>query len=179
MPERSVVPARPFVVHVAKLRRVLGTRWHEVRSGPIADLACLGTVVPAGADVRADVTLEAIAGGITVAGEVTAPWAGECRRCLRPASGTLHVPVRELYTHDGDGEDAYRLEADEVDLEPLVRDAVLLELPMAPLCDDGCQGLCPVCGVNRNEGSCSCVAPRDERWAALDQLRVPDLGAEN
>ncbi|MGH9018064.1 MAG: YceD family protein [Acidimicrobiales bacterium] len=171
--------ARPFVVHVAKLRRNPGTRWHEVRSGPMADLACVGTSVPEGAEPRADVVLESVVGGVSVAGEVTAPWAGQCRRCLCPAVGALTVPVRELYTPEGDGEDAYPLVNDEVDLESLVRDAVLLELPLAPLCTEGCQGLCPVCGANRNETSCSCAAPRDERWAALDTLRVPDLGAEN
>jgi uncharacterized protein len=173
------VPARPFVVHVAKLRRVLGTRWHEVRSGPIDDLACSGSAVPPGANLQADVTLEAIAGGITVTGVVTAPWTGECRRCLQEASGLLRVPVRELYTADGDGEDTYPLVDDQVDLVDLVHDAVLLELPIAPLCEEGCRGLCPLCGVNRNEQVCQCEAPRDERWAALDVLRVPDLGADN
>jgi uncharacterized protein len=173
------VTARPFVVHVAKLRRVLGTRWHEVRSGTIADLACSGSHVPAGAELRADVTLEAIAGGVAVTGFVVAPWTGECRRCLAAASGTLKIPVRELYTGDGDGEDTYPLVDDQVDLEDLVHDAVLLELPIAPVCDDGCLGLCPMCGVNRNEQTCTCEMPRDERWAALDVLRVPDLGAGN
>ena len=171
--------SRPFVVHVAKLRKALGTRWHEERSGPMADLACSGSQVLADAVVHADVTLEAISGGISVSGLVTAPWVGECRRCLTQASGILELPVRELYTPDGDGEDAYPLRADEVDLEPLVHDAVLLELPIAPLCDTGCRGLCPMCGVNRNEQACRCEVPRDGRWAALDVLRVPDLGAGN
>ncbi len=59
-----------------------------------------------------------------------------------------------------------------VDLAPLVRDAVLLGLPPAPLCEEGCLGLCPVCGANRNEARCSCDAsPPDPRWAALDALR--------
>jgi uncharacterized protein len=173
------VSARPFVVHVAKLRKVLGTRWHEVRSGVIDDLVVSGSAVPPGAEVGADVTLEAMSGGITVTGVVTAPWAGECRRCLVTATGTLTIPVRELYTLDGDGEDAYRLADDEVDLEDLVHDAVLLELPMAPVCQEGCLGLCPMCGVNRNEKACRCETPRDDRWAALDVLRVPDLGTEN
>ncbi|HXP33362.1 MAG TPA: DUF177 domain-containing protein [Acidimicrobiales bacterium] len=171
--------ARPFVVHVAKLRRVLGTRWHEVRSGAVEDLACGGSVVPPGADVRADVTLEAISGGISVAGVVEAPWTGQCRRCLAPASGMLSIPVRELYTAEGDGEDAYPLVDDEVDLEVLVHDAVLLELPVAPVCDEACRGLCPLCGANLNERACGCETPRDERWAALDVLRVPDLGPGN
>jgi uncharacterized protein len=173
------VTARPFVVHVAKLRRVLGTRWHEVRSGTIDDLVCSGSEVPAGAELRADVTLEAIAGGVTVVGTVSAPWQGECRRCLTTATGTLTIPVRELYTPDGDGEDAYPLVDDEVDLEDLVHDAVLLELPIAPVCGEGCRGLCPLCGVDRNERDCTCETPRDERWAALDVLRVPDLGSGN
>jgi uncharacterized protein len=173
------MPTRPFVVHVAKLRKVLGTRWHEVRSGTIDDLVCVGSSVPPGALLTADVTLEAIAGGITVTGLVTAPWTGECRRCLALASGTLELPVRELYTAEGDGEDTYPLVDDQVDLEPLVRDAVLLELPLAPLCEETCRGLCPLCGTNRNDTACRCEMPRDERFAALDVLRVPDLGAEN
>ena len=171
--------ARPFVVHVAKLRRVLGTRWHEVRSGRIDDLACSGSEVPAGAEVGADVMLEAIAGGITVTGFVEAPWTGECRRCLMTASGVLKIPVRELYTVDGDGEDAYPMGDEQVDLEDLVHDAVLLELPIAPVCHEGCRGLCPMCGVNRNEKACMCEEPRDGRWAALDVLRVPDMGTGN
>jgi uncharacterized protein len=179
MPERPAVSARPFVVHVAKLRRVLGTRWHEVRSGVIDDLACSGSAVPDGGMVQADVTLESIAGGVSVGGFVTAPWTGECRRCLETASGTLKIPVRELYTDDGDGEETYPLTNDEVDLEPLAHDAVLLELPIAPVCDEGCRGLCPLCGVNRNEQTCTCEMPRDGRWAALDVLRVPDLGSGN
>jgi len=173
------VAARPFVVHVARLRRVLGTRWHEVRTGTIDDLACSGSAVAPGADIRADVTLEAIAGGITVSGVLEAPWTGECRRCLTTAAGILRIRVRELYTADGDGEDAYPLVDDEVDLEDLVHDAVLLELPIAPVCHEACRGLCPLCGTNWNERPCHCESPRDERWAALDVLRVPDLGPGN
>jgi uncharacterized protein len=173
------VSAHPFVVHVAKLRRVLGTRWHEVRTGTLEDLACSGSEVPSGAVLGADVMLDAIAGGVAVTGVVTAPWTGECRRCLARATGTIRVPVRELYTEDGDGEETYPLIDDVVDLGVLVHDAVLLELPIAPLCEEACRGLCPMCGVNRNEQECRCELPRDERWAALDVLRVPDLGTEN
>ena len=162
---------RPFVVHVAKLRRAIGTRWHEVRRGAIEDLACSGSAVPERTEVEADVVLESVFGGVAVTGTVRAPWAGSCRRCLAPAGGTLVVPVREHYTEGGDGEETYPLADGDVDLEPLVRDAVLLELPQAPLCRADCQGLCPMCGVNRNEQQCACVAPRDERWDALDALR--------
>jgi uncharacterized protein len=169
-----VTTGHSFVVHVAKLRRAVGTRWNEVRRGSIEDLDCSGSSVPEGAMPVADVVLESVLGGVSVTGTVTAPWVGACRRCLTPASGTLRLKVRELYTEDGDGEETYPLVHDDVDLEPLVRDAVLLELPQAPLCRPDCLGLCPSCGANRNEEACACEAPGDPRWGALDVLRMPE-----
>jgi len=168
----------PFVVHAARLRRQIGSRWHEVRRGVIADLACSGSAVPEGAEVEADVVLESVVGGLSVAGTVRAPWAGTCRRCLEAARGLLAVPVREHFTEDGDGEETYALNDGEVDLEPMVRDAVLLELPQAPLCQPGCLGLCAGCGANRNLEPCTCEPPRDERWSALDVLRGSSDAAE-
>ncbi|HLX87792.1 MAG TPA: DUF177 domain-containing protein, partial [Acidimicrobiales bacterium] len=156
-------PHRPFLVHAARLRRAVGTRRHEVRRGVVDGLACSGSAVPERSEVEADVVLESVVGGVSVTGSVLAPWSGSCRRCLTPATGVLTLRVREHYTEGGDGEETYPLADGDVDLEPLVRDAVLLELPQAPLCRPDCRGLCPVCGVNRNDEACSCVAPRDER----------------
>ncbi len=170
---------RPFVVHVAKLRRATATRWNERRQGWIEGLDCSGSAVPEGTMPVAEVVLESVLGGISVAGTVGASWFGECRRCLSPASGVLRLKVRELYTEEGDGGETYPLVGDEVDLEPLVRDAVLLELPPAPLCRPDCLGLCPFCGANRNEETCGCEAPRDPRWGALDVLRVPEGRVES
>jgi len=168
----------PFVVHVAKLRRAVGTRWNERRQGPIEGLELVDVAVPEDAAPVADVVLESVLGGVSVTGTVTASWTGGCRRCLAPASGVLELQVRELYTEEGDGDETYLLVDDEVDLEPLVRDAVLLELPLAPLCRPDCLGLCPTCGANRNEEACGCEAPRDPRWGALDVLRMPDARVE-
>jgi uncharacterized protein len=92
-------------------------------------------------------------------------------------SGELVVDVHERFSdrppanEPPEDDDMYPIVDDRVDLGPLVRDAIVLELPMAPLCRDDCAGLCPVCGANRNEGDCGCVAPRDPRWANLDVLR--------
>jgi uncharacterized protein len=55
-------------------------------------------------------------------------------------------------------------------LRPLVRDALLLELPLAPLCREDCRGLCAHCGADLNDGPCDCAPPRDPRWDALDVL---------
>jgi uncharacterized protein len=165
------VGARPFLVHAATLRRSVGKRRHETLRGPVEGLDSSGSAVPEGAEVAADVVLESILGGVAVSGAVRAPWAGVCRRCLEPAAGEVQVEVRELYLDDSADEDTYALHGDDVDLEPLVRDAILLELPPAPLCRPDCAGLCPSCGADRNEGPCGCTAPADPRWAALDVLR--------
>jgi uncharacterized protein len=171
--------SRPFVVHAAKLRRQVGTRWHEVRQGVIDDLACSGSAVPPDAEVEADVVLESVVGGVAVAGTVRAQWTGTCRRCLEPAAGTLVLAVREHFTVGGDGEETYPLHDGDVDLEPMVRDAVLLELPQAPLCREGCLGLCPMCGADRNVEPCHCAPASDPRWTALDVLRGGDERAQD
>jgi len=160
----------PFVVPIAELRRQIGKRMQVTRSGQIEDLACSGSEVPQGAECEADVVLESVLGGVSVEGAVTAPWVGECRRCLAPAAGRLRIRVRELYTPGGDSEETYPLVGTDLDLEPLVRDAVLLDLPQALLCRDDCAGLCPLCGADRNERACGCEPQRDPRWEGLDSL---------
>ena len=165
--------SRPFLVHVGQLRTAVGTRCQAGASGChrrsrlLRERGARGRV--AGGRRRARVGARR---GLGV-GHVTRPWTGKCRRCLAPASGPLEVPVRELYTEDGDGEETYPLVGDEMDLEPLVRDAVLLELPLAPLCRPDCLGLCPFCGVNRNEEACSCEAPTDPRWVRSTSCACP------
>ena len=105
-------------------------------------------------------------------GTVTAPWTGICRRCAVPVSGELEIAVSERFGVGPIAEDdLYPITDDTIDLGPLVRDAIVLELPMAPLCRPDCRGLCPSCGADRNEGECRCVAPPDPRWANLDVLR--------
>ena len=172
----------PFVVHVARLRRVIGTRWLEERRGPVDPEGVIvaaspaDSSVPEGAQAVCRVTLESFVGGVMVAGTVTAPWRGLCRRCASPIEGMLSIPVRERFSEPDvrggrEDDEAYPIVGDELDLGPMVRDAVVLELPLAPLCREQCRGLCPQCGTDLNEGSCDCVAPLDPRWANLDVLR--------
>ena len=170
---------RPFLVQVAALRKRTGTSRHEVREGVIDGLGAVAVAVPAGAPVVADLTLSSYPGGVMAVGVVSAPWVGECRRCGGPVGGTVTAGVREHYAPTEavrEDDDAYPLTGDELDLEPLARDAVLLDLPLAPLCSEGCLGLCPQCGTNRNLAVCACAAPGDPRWSALDALRRRDPG---
>ncbi len=162
----------PFTVNVAGLRRSAGSRRRELRQAPIAGLRVADTTVPEGADVVVDVVLESVPGAVIARGVVTAPWHGACRRCLEEASGEVMAEVLEVFEEDHDPEHTYPLRGDQLDLEPLARDAVMLELPLAPLCREECRGLCPSCGANLAQGTCTCRHDaEDPRWAALDALR--------
>jgi uncharacterized protein len=149
-----------------------------------------------------DVRFEAVTEGVLVTGSATAPLAGECARCLRPLTISVTAGFTELYlyadgrprdgrrTHDKhdkhdrrnsrewfdedteqDDEERY-LDGDLLDLEPVLRDAVVLALPMSPLCLQDCPGLCVECGVplaDADPGHGHGDAPYP-RWAALEQL---------
>ncbi|HVW81242.1 MAG TPA: YceD family protein [Mycobacteriales bacterium] len=133
--------------------------------------------VPAGTPVVIDARFEAVMDGVLVTATVELAVSTECGRCLDPVELQLRVPVQELYGYQPDPEDdeALTLEGDILDLEPAVRDAVVLGLPLNPLCDPDCEGLCPTCGVRMAD-----VEPDhghdevDPRWAALALLKEPD-----
>ena len=164
--------AHPLLVNVAELLRHPASRQEVHVEVPSDGLTVVDSAVPAGAPIDVDVTLESLSDGVVVSGRVSAPWEGACRRCLGPAGGMLDVLVRELYQPTPETDDAFPIEGDQLDLEPLVREALLLELPLAPLCRPDCAGLCPECGADRNEVDCGHrLDAHDPRWDALDQLR--------
>jgi uncharacterized protein len=165
--------ASPFLVHVGRVLKSRDPRRERV-AAPIDDLFVSGSEVPAGAEVTVDVVLEPVGATVEAIGTVSAPWTGQCRRCLQPASGVLTAEVHEVFETDAVEGESYPLAHEQIDLEPLAREAVVLELPPAPLCKEDCRGLCAQCGTDLNEGSCSCEAPVDPRWAALDELRTED-----
>ena len=165
----------PLVVGVADLLRSPGSHREVELAAPLGDLAVLGSAVPPGGEVEVDVRLEAVNDGIVVKGRVRAPWQGECRRCLRQVSGTAVAEVLEVFEDEPVEGETSKLQVDRVDLEPLAREAVLLELPLAPLCQDDCAGLCPECGADRNAGDCGhAVEAVDDRWAALSELKFDE-----
>jgi uncharacterized protein len=140
-------------------------------------------LVPAGADVALDLRFTAVSEGVLVTGSAIAPLAGECARCLDPLTDELEVSFQELYRYlpdpdeDGaDGEDR-NLDGDLLDLEPAFRDAVVLALPLSPLCGEDCAGLCPECGVKLADAGPDHGhgATVDPRWGPLAKL---DLSTE-
>jgi uncharacterized protein len=127
-----------------------------------------------GSKLQIDARLEALHDGILASGEVFAVADGECVRCLIDVSIPVEVEFQELFAYSFDEAFDYTVQDDHVDLEPLVRDAVVLSLPFQPVCQEDCLGLCPECGVRLldNPGH-EHEAPIDSRWAALvglDQL---------
>ncbi|MGH9299322.1 MAG: YceD family protein [Acidimicrobiales bacterium] len=190
--------ARPWLLGVGLLRRRPGTRSDVSISASLAgdELEVIDSRVRTGALVTFDGWIESTQGGVTVAGRVTAPFEGTCRRCLERASGTIEADVRELCedesevgsrparaggaTPGGSAADAdgYLVGRDMLDLEPVVHDACILELPLAPLCSAQCRGLCPDCGANLNRETCSCRQTADPRWSALAGLSTEAIDPE-
>lgn len=130
------------------------------------------------ADVAVDLTATSTIDSVVVRGTATMPWATECRRCLAAVTGIAEIEIDEVYQDLDDADivasdDAFPIEGDRIDLAPAVREHLLLELPDDVLCRDDCAGICPVCGADRNTDRCGCdTTIRDERWAALDDLRL-------
>ena len=170
--------SRPFVVSTGELFRHPGARQRVLLAGPLSGVA-LSTSRLTDDDVQADLTLEAQGSAITATGRVVGRWTGECRRCLATTGGELEVGLREIFEPDPVEGETYRLDRDQVDLEPPLREALALALPLAPLCDDACAGPDPedhpvtvedgneADGANGTTGE----APADPRWSALDALR--------
>jgi uncharacterized protein len=161
-----------LLVNTAELRRVSGTE--RVLQGSVEPAALGiddGRLVP-GSVIDVDLHLESVNDGVIVDGTVSLSWHGVCRRCLDAVGATEVVEVSERYQHVVTDPDAFPIEHDQLDLTPLVRETVLLELPDAPLCRPDCAGLCGACGTNLNTGSCDCTTTAsDPRWGALDDLR--------
>ena len=124
-------------------------------------------------------------GEIRLQGHITVEIEAACDRCLEPAKvpvdsdfDLFYRPLETVETHgeihleEGEIEISF-YEGDSVALREVLREFVLLSLPMRTVCSEECQGLCPVCGENRNQRACGCnVAHHDERWAGLKGLEL-------
>lgn len=173
------------------------------RSLPVESLGELGTsaaAVPAGSEVILSAMAEASGADVVLTGTLAFAWEGECRRCLQPVTGRVETDVREIFqAHPVEGE-TWPLEGDAVDLGPVLSEAVLLALPLVPLCSEDCAGpdperfparvedvdggpgpeggTGPEVGADAGEGDeggerdgGAPGRPVDPRWAALDALR--------
>jgi uncharacterized protein len=168
--------ANPWRIDLRELGRRAGSMQEIDRTVPAPEgwrVELIG--VPAGGDVHLQLRLESVMEGVLVTGELDVPVTGSCARCLEPIEDTLHLDVQELYAYEGstteatsEEDEVRRIEGDFLDLAPLARDTVVLNLPLAPVCSDDCAGLCVDCGQRLDDlpadHSHEIV---DARWAGL------------
>jgi uncharacterized protein len=172
-------PRSPLVLDTRDLPRSPGAMRvvERVVAAP-KDLGLELIHVPEGADLDLRLRMEWVSEGVLVSGRVRARLTGECGRCLREIDDELDVPFQELYAHQysttdetTDEDEVGRMRGDLIDLEPHLRDAVVLALPPHPVCREDCPGLCPECGGQLDELPPDHSHGRvDARWAALERL---------
>jgi uncharacterized protein len=180
-------PRSPLVLDTGQLPRAPGAmrQVHRSVTAP-GDLGASLMKVPEGAELRLDLRLESVTEGVLVSGTVSGTAVGECGRCLRGVDTTLEVTLQELFAYPHSTTDATagddevgRLHGDLLDLEPAVRDALVLALPGTPLCRDDCPGLCPDCGAHWDDLPADHRHDRvDPRWAALKALATTEKTTE-
>jgi uncharacterized protein len=128
-------------------------------------------VVPKGGKVELFLRLESVHEGIYVSGGLKTRATADCSRCLEPMSVPIQVDIQELFAYSLEVEDDFVIQDQTIDLEQVIVDSVVLNLPFTPICSADCLGLCPDCGVKMNENpNHRHEAPIDSRWSALEKL---------
>lgn len=176
-------PRNPLVIDTRELSRRPGTMQELTRTVRVPE--SIGTeviAIPAGAPAELVLRLESVVEGILVSGSVRAEATGACVRCLDPATYPVDVSFQELFAYadraahhhevgaDADEDDVHVLEGDLIDLEPVLRDAVVPALPFQPVCRDDCPGLCSECGAKLADEPDHHHDMIDPRWASLSGL---------
>jgi uncharacterized protein len=178
-PTKRLDPRSPLVLETMDLPRSPGAMRAVERVIPApADLSLELIRVPEGADLALTLRMESVSEGVYVSARVSAALKGECGRCLREVDDTLEATFQELYAYEdsttdetAEEDEVGRMQGDLIDLEPELRDAVVLALPNNPLCREDCPGLCPECGTRWDELPADHGHRQiDRRWAALEQL---------
>ncbi len=147
------------------------------------------------ASLQLDLVLEPMDRGVQVRGRMAGEFTVTCARCLGPCRIRLEEPdllvaylpaaaeeateEEELALQDLD---TYTFDGKEVDLQPLIRDQLVLAIPMAPVCSAACRGLCSRCGARLDQGGCTCAeaqtapAPPAPWAAALKRVKIGEGG---
>lgn len=184
---RSLDPRSGLVLETHDLGRHAGAmrEVHATVEAP-ADLGIEVIGVPQGSPVVLDLRLESVVEGVLVTGTAVVELRGECVRCLVGISSKLEVDVQELFSYPGslaaagdDDPETSRLEGELIDLEPILRDQVVLDLPFQPVCREDCAGLCVECGADLNaDPGHRHEQSVDPRWAGLRSYAA-ETGADD
>ena len=160
-----------LLVDTVELRRHTGTRRDFGHDVELDDLSAGERTVVDGR-LHVDAVIEAVTEGIVVRGTATGTWRMPCRRCLEPTDGPLSVDIHEVFEAQPTEGETWPIDDERIDLEPVLREAALLALPLVPLCREDCPGPEPSrfpTGPPEEPGT-----QADPRWAALDDLTFDD-----
>jgi uncharacterized protein len=183
-------PVGPFVISLAEIPPEGLVRTLDL-SGEFARIALAETEADAAtAKLEATLQLTKQAPDMYVQGTLRGDLTLLCSRCLGPAAVRVDAPISVLFVPRGREDDEIDPQApdvipydgDEIDVGEMLREEMLLALPMVPLCSESCLGLCPTCGKDLNEGPCGHAPPPrggenlkpSPRWAALQNVRVKE-----
>ena len=164
----------PFVVDITPLKRQPGTQRPFRATLPPPEGLALATAEVRADELDIDLQLEVAGEELIAQGRIGLVWRGPCRRCLEDQRGRTDVELREIFQKAAIEGETYPLDEDQVDLEPMVRETVLLNLPVAPLCRDDCAGpdpdRFPTAVESDQPDDDDAEPPLDPRWAALSEL---------
>lgn len=168
----STFKKTPYTVHVRDLMHRPGKMREWELELPVTEQLGEGLIaVPAGGTLDVQLRLESVHEGILVSADVSGTAVGECGRCLREISQSVQVEFQELFAYSSEEAFEFSVQDDHVDLEPLIRDAVVLALPFQPVCQPDCPGLDPQTGLRlADHPELAAQDQRDPRWAALAGL---------
>lgn len=179
VPHRHLDPRSGLVLDTHEVGRRVGAAKQVSRVTEAPDGIGIAMIeVPPGSPIALELTLESVVEGVLVTGTADVSVTGQCARCLEPIQRQLVIDLQELYCFPDkelDDPDASRIEDELIDLEPLLRDAVVLTLPFTPRCRPDCAGMCPTCGASLNADPDHHHGDEvDPRWADLSQWAADD-----
>jgi uncharacterized protein len=176
-------PRHPLVVDTRLVARRPGQMAVIERTVPASERLGVDVVaLPEGSPIELALRLESVIEGVLISGTATAQAQGECVRCLDPVVIDLEVEMQELFAYPetaaADADEIETLEDELVDIGPMLRDAVVLALPLQPVCSVDCRGLCPTCGIRLADDPEHAHEQVDPRWAALRHVAA-DVATED
>lgn len=185
-----MTPKNPFLVSCHDLPRRAGEmREYELTYDEHEPIGVPLLAVPSDGAIYLDLRVEAVAQGVLASGSVSAEAVGECTRCLDPVTFDIDESFQELFHYqvdyrqkpkstavdDLDEDELLEMDGDLIDLDGSIRDALILNLPLNPLCSEDCPGLCPTCGLKWVELPADHAhSAADIRWAGLSDWKGPN-----
>ncbi len=168
----------PFIIDVSSLIQGAESAREIEITGELSSIEFGGALVEFISPLKLVAALKKASRGLTLRGEVKVEVKLRCSRCLKSFNYPLEFKADEVFalpedlSHLPDEVEAFPIHKGRIDLEPALKELIVLNLPFRPLCSEDCRGICPHCGKDLNVESCHCQQQADDvRWSALKKLK--------